>query len=171
MFSTFSLYGSLFLMPYQPGHNILTVLTNPCQILKDTCHAWGKNSKICNLRTFSLRKRRGAKTAPQRVHFLVRRTDPFVLACNSANKPSFKKSDWGMAEMRCFISWIRGQDVQKLQMLLFPASCIASILNDTCICPTWSYDMLSIAKWLEVRSCWSFSHNDLSTTLRRMFTN
>ncbi len=26
----------------------------------------------------TLRKKRGAKTAPQRVHFLVRKTDPFV---------------------------------------------------------------------------------------------
>ncbi len=30
------------------------------------------------VRLTTLRKKRGAKTAPQRVHFLVRRTDPFV---------------------------------------------------------------------------------------------
>ncbi len=46
------------------------------------------------------------------------------LACNSANKPSFQNlTQWS------FISWIAGQIVQKLQIWLFFASFIASILK------------------------------------------
>ncbi len=44
---------------------------------------WLKVSGHCSywfyfIRKTTLRKKRGAKTAPQRVHFLVHRTDPFV---------------------------------------------------------------------------------------------